>query len=247
MNFTAKSVVSLFALSLLSACQTGPAAAASGAEDAALVRSWGGLRTVLREGHDEGRVALADVIGPDSIALGSLAGLAGEITVVDGEVHLAEVEGGDPALGLRVREVEGGDLATILALADVPVWTEHELGIVEDNAALEGMVLEAAKAEGLDVSQPFPFRVEGKAAMIDVHVLNQSCPIAQPDGPAPWRFAGSGEKVVLVGFYAENGAGVLTHHGQKTHIHVVLPERNASGHVDGLAFGAGAHLMLPKL
>jgi len=246
MKLATQSLLSLLGLSLLSACQAGTVGSGGGAEDAALVRSWGGLRMVLREGHSEGRVALVDVIGPDSFALGSLAGLAGEITVVDGDVNLAEVKGGDPALGLRVRGVEEGDLATILALSDVPLWTEQKLGMVEDNATLEDMVLEAAKAEGIDVSQPFPFRVEGTAAMIDVHVLNQSCPIAQPDGPAPWRFAGSGEPVVLVGFFAENGAGVLTHHGQKTHIHVVLPERNASGHVDGIAFGAGARLMLPQ-
>jgi hypothetical protein len=246
MNFSTKPLLFLSLLALASSCQVAPSGSGASGE-AALVRSWGGLREVLREGRSEGRVELVDVIGPDSIALGSLAGLAGEITVVDGVVHLAGVEGGDPAGGLWVRSARAGDEATILALSDVPVWSESPLPGVADNAALEALVLARASAAGLDVSQPFPFRIEGVAASLDVHVLNSSCPIAQPEGPKPWRFAGEREVVTLVGFYAKDGAGRLTHHGQKTHIHVVLPGQEASGHVDAIALEPGAQLALPAL
>lgn len=50
---------------------------------------------------------------------------------------------------------------------------------------------------------------------------------------------------VLVGFYSSQHHGIFTHHGSDTHVHVVLAEENASGHVDGVTVGRGARLRLP--
>jgi acetamidase/formamidase len=102
-----------------------------------------------------------------------------------------------------------------------------------------------AAAHDIDVTRPFPFRVEGVASTLRLHVLNHSCPIAEPDGPKPWRFFGEGETTVLVGFYAENSAGRLTHHGQETHTHALLPGRDISGHLDEVALLSGARVYLP--
>jgi len=228
------------------AAKTPPTPGARHADRAApVVEHWGAMREVLRDGHTEGRVDLAEVLGPHTVAVGASAGLAAEITVVAETVHLAEVVDPDSAEGLRVRAPAAGEQATLLVLADVHAWSEHPLSAVSDLAELETSVRAIAAANGIDVNEPFPFRVEGLARDLRLHVLNHSCPIADPDGPKPWRFAGKGETAVLVGFYAKDSAGRLTHHGQKTHTHALVAERDISGHLDEVALTPGARLFLP--
>ncbi len=210
-----------------------------------VVEHWGAMRDVLRDGRTEGRIELAEVLGPQTFAVGASAGLAAEITVVAGTAHMAEVVDPDSAAGLRLRAPAAGEQATLLLLANVAAWSEHPLPALSDLAALEASLRTIAVANDIDVSRPFPFRVEGVASAVALHVLDHSCPIANPDGPRPWRFAGEDQSAVLVGFYAADSSGRLTHHGQETHTHAVLPEREISGHLDGVTFAPGASLYLP--
>jgi len=234
-------------LLLLAACAASPGNGDDANVEAQgpVVRHWGEMRTVLRQGRTEGRVRLADVVGPDTLALGALEGLAAEITVVDGTVHLAEVVDAAAEDGSRARSATAADRAALLVAADVPAWSDEPLGPVADLHELEERVGELAAARGLG-REPFPFRVEGRAHTVRLHVLNGSCPIAHPDGPPPWRFGGADEATVLVGFHAEGMGGVLTHHGQATHTHAVLTERGVSGHLDDVSFPTGARLFLPR-
>lgn len=205
------------------------------------VNHWGEMRVVLREGRTEGRVALSEVIGANTIALGAMEALTGEITVLDGVTHVTEVDR-STTTGVVTRGVAHGDRATLLVAAQVDEWSQHELGAVPDLATLEERIRSLA---GTIASAPMPFRVEGTAARLGLHVLDGSCPIANPDGPSPWRYVGEEEPTTLVGFYAENSAGVLTHHGQATHIHAILAQREISGHLDDVSFLEGARLYLP--
>ncbi len=242
----------LIASILMAACQStsdeGGHAETSSLQESTgsrMVQYWGGMRDVLRNGNTQGRVKLADVVGPGTIAVGALEGLGAEITIIDGETQLAEVNFSDLSKGLRVRSHTADDKATLLVLADVPHWTEQTLDPASDISALEAAIRSLALAQGLDVTQPFPFRIEGIATELHLHVLNHSCPIANPEGPAPWRFEGTGIPVTLVGFLAHDAAGVLTHHGQSSHIHAVLKGREVSGHVDAIQFDRPTRLYLP--
>lgn len=204
------------------------------------------MREVLRDGRTEGRVDLAQVLGPDTFAVGATTGLAAEITVLAGTTHLAEVVDPDSPQGLRVRPPVAGEQATLLILADVPEWSEHTLPALSDLAELEASVRATAALNDIDVTQPFPFRVEGRASSLHLHVLNHSCPVADPDGPPPWRFVGEEQSAVLIGFHAEDSAGRLTHHGQNAHTHALLPDRDIAGHLDQVSLAPGAHLFLPS-
>ncbi|MFT7679268.1 MAG: hypothetical protein ACI8QC_003269 [Planctomycetota bacterium] len=203
------------------------------------------MREVLRDGHTEGRVELNGLVGPHTIAVGAMAGLAAEITIDRGHADLAEVLDAQAADGLLIRHPQPGEEAALLLLANVPEWTQHRLPAVPDLASLERAVCEAAQAVGIDTSGPVPFRVEGIAKQLQLHVLDHSCPIADPDGPAPWTYKGSGDAVVLVGFYAENAGGVLTHHGQSSHVHAIVPAQHVSGHLDALSMMPTGILFLP--
>jgi hypothetical protein len=51
------------------------------------VATWGTMREVMHDGRTEGRVRLGDAAAaPDAIGLGALAGLSGEIVILDGAV-----------------------------------------------------------------------------------------------------------------------------------------------------------------
>ena len=208
------------------------------------MRHWGEMRLVLRDGRTEGRVDLDDALGPNTYAVGALEGLAAEITVLGGVAQLAEVLDSASPDGLHTRAVIDGDRATLLIAADVAEWNQHSIEGVANLDELETRIGLIAAAEGIE-SVPFPFRVEGTASRLDLHVLDHSCPIAHPDGPSPWRFSGEDEPATLVGFYAKDAGGILTHHGQATHTHAVLPQRGISGHLDEVSFASGARLYLP--
>lgn len=209
------------------------------------VRGWGTMREVLREGDTRGRVPLVAVVEDHTWGVGALEGLEGEITIVDGEVSIAQVVDGELVLrGLRKR-----DEASLLVLAEVSAWHEDSLPQVRGLRDLETVLEGRVRLAGLDPGlTPVPVHVEGTFERLSLHVLDGSCPVARPDGPPPWRWEGGGARGGLVGVYAEGQGGVMTHHGQRLHLHAVVVDpdgRVLSGHVDDVALGEGSSLFLP--
>ena len=67
------------------------------------VRGWGTMREVLREGDTRGRVPLVAVVEDHTWGVGALEDLEGEITIVDGEVSIAQVVDGEhEQAGMRI-------------------------------------------------------------------------------------------------------------------------------------------------
>lgn len=186
----------------MAACSTPPRVAAPE------VQTWGTMREVLRQGHSEGRVLLAELGRRNQIGVGALAGLAGEVTIVDGRVLVATadgpVEAGAAPTPNAVRGTIEGEQASLLVLAEVNHW---------DAIALP----DCASYEELEVS------------------IAGACPIATPDGSAPWRYAGAGGEVELIGFYVEGAAGQLTHHNHSSHLHAIAEGGQLMGHLDEIA------------
>jgi len=210
--------------------------------DMPTIQTWGTMREVLRDGKSEERITLAKQPSAHTIAVGALAGLAGEITVLNGVVHVARFDNGE----LNSIPTRNGARATLLVMAEVPAWREQILPVLADFSSVEQAVRTAALKADIDVTQPFPFVIEGLAADLNLHVIAGACPIATPDGPSPGRFTDQDRTVTLVGFYAENQAGRMTHHNRSSHVHVIVAGANISGHLDEVSFTAGARLRLPE-
>jgi len=208
------------------------------------LQQWGQLRDVMREGETFRRVRLSQAARPGTWGVGALEELAGEVTVLDGVVSIAEVRDG----ALHVRSATSREFATLLVLADAEGWAERE--VVAARAPDVDVVLDAAlRALGFDPqSKPVAIRLEGEFDALDLHVIAGNCPIANPDGAAPWRWSGAGARGTLVGVFAPGRAGDLTHHTHPFHLHalVTTPEgRTISGHVDEVAFAEGVRLLAP--
>lgn len=215
------------------------------------VRQYGSMREVLREGDSRPRVALREVVGPRTIAIGALAGLEGEITVLDGRAWVARPAGS--ALTVSGPAPDPEDYAALLTAAEVPAWTEETFGTTSASGRDPDQAIEfGARGSGLDTTKPFPFTVTGDFTTLDIHVINGACIIANPDLPPehqPWRWSAGGVPVraTIVGFYAPDAAGVMTHHGTAIHAHAII-ERDGeviTGHVERFAMPARGTIGFP--
>ncbi len=213
----------------------------------ARLRSWGEVRDVLRDGKTQARVNLSKVVRKGIWGVGALADLEGEITVLDGKASLAIVKDGE----LTHRTLSNRDAATLLVLAEVRAWDEQpmiEARTLEDLERVIASAVERSVFRG--VNSPVPVRIEGALDELAIHVINHSCPKANPQGPKPWRWKGPVEQATLVGIFGEGLGGKLTHHGQRVHLHAVFESEDGqrlSGHVDAVSLGEGVRLYLPAM
>ena len=212
------------------------------------VRAWGTLRDALRDGHTQARVDVADIASSGLVAIGAVADLDGEISIIDGTCYVSRVRDGTIQTD-RSTQVK----ATILFGADVREWKTLEITRAVAPADFEAFVTKCAEDAGIDTAEPFPFLVEGELLAMKVHVLAGECPIrariqgvSMTSPPVHREF----EKVRgrLVGIHASGGGGVITHHGSATHVHAVLTDGEVmTGHCESVGIAEGAVLRLPAV
>lgn len=187
---------------------------------------------------------------PNAIAIGAMEGLAGEVTIYDGNVWVATPSGETIVVTGPLPRTDAN--ATLLTLAYVNAWTETPITEQAEGAALEALIKRAATAQGLDTSKPFPFAIKGNLQTLDLHVINGYCPHATDpatQSAQPWQWSSeTPSEVVIVGFYAENAAGLMTHHGTNVHAHAILDVDGTTitGHIDHVIVEPGMTLRLPE-
>lgn len=212
------------------------------------VQWWGHFQRLLHKGDAGAKVQLADLpAGPGVYALGALAELRGEVMIWNGRVLVSRGERDDGG----TERARGGDAATLLALSTVPSWQTVPVPRDMDQPAFEHWLLEKANEIGVDVERPFAFAVRGPLLDLKWHVLNGKAGAgghgAHRMGHAANRsFTAARGDGLLLGFYGAAALeGVITHPGEKFHVHWASPDFARSGHVDGYGVAAGAQLLLP--
>ncbi len=233
---------------LLSALMIGAFSAAAWAAAAAYQVEWKGLLRDTHAGDVSGKVSLAELPrSPRLYAVGPAADLSGEVTVVDGRLHLARVEHG----AVKTSTDYQGQ-ASFLVWATVPAWQDAvRLGTAASSQAdLEKLVEAKARSAGMDPDSPFPFLLRGTVKKVDYHVLKpteaRGGHAASPGhADSALNLQANGERVTIIGFYSKKHEGVFTHRGSYAHLHVLLPNGD-SGHIDELQVGPDVELLLPR-
>ncbi len=204
------------------------------------------MRETLRMGQTQPRVTFEEVTTtPHSFAVGALPNLEGEITILDGNIWVATA---DSKSATTFKPDHQYLSATLLTVAHVEHWDEYELPDIPLEDAIESVALHTST---INSEEPFPFLIHGDASSLQMHVINGYCPVASPDLAEefkPWRMRiDSRTTVTVVGFYAKNQEGVMTHHGSHLHIHCLIENDGAvaTGHVDSITMKKGATLFLP--
>lgn len=215
----------------------------------AAVQQFGAMMPVMREGHTEARVKLAECATQHAIAVGAIEGLDGEITVIDGAAWVSRVRNG--GIVTTGPEVVPTDRATLLTATRVDRWYATRLEASVSAMELEAAIERIARDHGLDTSRPLPFMIEGDATSLEMHVINGYCPQSSDEvaaGREPWRpTLTKPSRVVIVGFLAKNSEGIMTHHGTSIHAHGLLTVngQRVTGHIDSIAIAAGAQIKVP--
>jgi len=211
----------------------------------------GNFQRMMHTGDTGGQIVLSALSQqPGSWGLGATAGLKGEIVQVDGRLLVSP---GSDATG-RVRAPQVDEQAVFFAGARVQEWRDVAVPRNMDAAAFEAFVQEQAKGLGLAPDQPFVFRVEGRFPHLLWHVVTgEKGPGGShaAQGHANQRsdmrlFRQPGASGQLVGVYSGAALeGVVSHPGERFHLHFADSGATVSGHVDRYSVAAGAVLKLP--
>ena len=239
------------------ACAVCGVAALSGfaneSADGALVQ-FGTMHEAIGQQQHQGRVALNTLVNqPHFFGVAALEKLQGEITVFDSDVTVTGVT----AQG-TLAPVPGDDLeATLLVGAYVSAWTERTLEGDTPPADFDNVIRDAAARANVDVSQPFVFTLEGEFSDVRMHVINGACPmharlknIELPKEQTPFEGEFQSVRGRVVGIYASDAVGKLTHPATSTHVHLIFKDegsgQTATGHVEEIGLAKGAVLKLPR-
>ncbi|MBT9457947.1 MAG: acetolactate decarboxylase [Burkholderiaceae bacterium] len=217
---------------------------------AAELQHHGHFKRMMHTGDTVGQVALAELpAGRGHWGVGALAGLRGELVMLDGRLLVSR--GADPSG--RVSEARSGEQAVLWAGAPVEAWQDQRLEAPLDLAQMEVVLRERVRAQGRDPALPFVFLIEGRMAALRWHVVTgEASTHVKHSGHANTKsgmhvFDEPGTQDLLVGIYSGSALeGVVSHPGERLHLHFVSDDRTRSGHVDALQLVAGAVLRLPK-
>jgi acetolactate decarboxylase len=140
--------------------------------------------------------------------------------------------------------------AAMLVYSYVAGWHKVEKKVlVSGTEELQKLIEKMAKENGLDSSQPFVFRIEGKAKELNYHIIDWK------DGEAHTmdnhkQFATAKKEkeqdVLLLGFYSDRHHSIFTHHSTNVHVHVLNKSNGTAGHLDNLELDGKITIYLSK-
>lgn len=210
------------------------------------VNAYGNFTHMLAVQVAPRNVALQPMQGHQYLyGLGALQGLQGEITIIDGNVLISHGATSDG----HTRRVTLKDNATILATASVKSWIPIAIPANLKRLSFEKFVLEVASKYGIPIDAPFPFIVTGEIKDLHWHVVNGINLFSKKAGSLAHKknFEVTNIHGNLIGFYSgKQFEGVISHPGERFHLHFADENFIHAGHVDDCTIGTNATLFLPK-
>lgn len=218
---------------------------------------YGSMHETIGQQQHEGRVSLREVAqGAQFYGVGALEGLQGEITFLGGVPTATRF---DVENGLMAIDTTTDDLkATLLVGAYVPYWTELVVERTVQPEAFDEYIAKAAEASGIDTTKPFVFAIDGIFMDIRLHVINGACPLHARLKKAeiskekiPYELEQPEIFGTIVGVYASDAVGKLTHPDTATHNHLLFFDIDSgdpvTGHVEKVGISAASVLYLPAV
>lgn len=215
----------------------------------------GKMHEAIGKQQHQGRVQLSELVKrPHFFAVAALEGLAGEVTIHNGTLTVTSIDSDGqlkPVTNASHRK------ATMLVGAYIPSWTRQKVAKKISPKDFDQFIADTASAAGIDTTNAFVFTVEGEFSDVSLHVINGACPIharmKEIDLPKDKRpFAREYKKIqgTLVGVFAKDSVGNLTHPATWTHAHILFKDRETdkqvTGHIERIGLLEGSVVMLPK-
>ena len=180
---------------------------------------------------------------PHLYALGPLAHLQGEITVLDGQVFVSTLKAGRAIVAIdpKVKSV-------FLVYASVPAWRSINL----PTSVLTEKDLATFLGTQVPANTRSAFLVQATALEARYHIQNYAGKAAdlthEAHDKAKVFYDIANTPVELVGFFTncEGDGGSFVHMGQTTHIHLISGDRKQMGHLESIKLAPGGKLLLPQ-
>lgn len=209
------------------------------------VKVMGALKNVMMKGDLSAYINLDTLNKTNLYGLGPIAGLKGEILILNGQVFSSE-----KTANQVFSQTNKVSKAAMLVYSRVEKWREFSIQTtLTDFTKLENMVESTAKANGYDTSIPFAFKIELTPQAADYHIIdwNEGIPHTMANHKQ-FAFSGSIEnkKVLLLGFYSDHHHSVFTHHTTNVHIHIMDTENQTVGHLDNIKANGSITIFLPE-
>lgn len=134
--------------------------------------------------------------------------------------------------------------------AEVDAWQSMTIEHAIRFEDLDREIAVLAASVGMSLDERFPFLLEGEFEDLRWHVIDGSLlegggTSHQDHLAASVRTGRQRASATLVGFFSATDQGVFTHMGSRTHIHCLLSDPLATGHVDGVVIPAGTTVKFP--
>lgn len=209
------------------------------------VKVAGTMKNIMIKGDLSAHLNLDTVNKTNLYGLGPVAGLKGEIIVLDGKVFTTALNGKQ----LENNENKVSD-AAMLVYSYVPNWKAITIdAAISDYAELESVIEKTAAAEGIDAGKPFPFKIAGTTEKATYHIIDWKKGVDHTmDNHKKFAFAGImvNQKVTMLGFYSKHHQSIFTHHTTFMHVHIMDDRTKNVGHLDQLQLKGPFILYLPE-
>lgn len=215
----------------------------------------GEMHAAIGMGQHQGRVDLTRVVARTHFyGVGALEGLRGEITILDSTPIITGVTQDGRPLSMESANAE----ATMLLGQSVTSWVDIDLTGEVAHEQFEETVGTWAASKDIDVSKPFVFVIEGEFKDVWLHVINGACPVHArmkqleiEKQSQPFELKAMAVDGTLVGVYATDSVGKLTHPATRVHAHLIYtdPEtgERVTGHIERVGLAGNSVLKLPNL
>ncbi len=195
------------------------------------VKVAGAMRMIMMDGDFTAHIDLDSLDKKNLYAIGPVAGLKGELMVLDGKVYSTAKNG--QHLENRQNKISG---AAMLVYSYVPRWKRVRVSAtIEHYQDLESLLVSTAKSQGLDLSVPFAFKLEAIPQRATYHVMDWQDGVVHSMANHK-QFAYNGtiqeKNTTFLGFYSDHHHSIFTHHSTNMHVHVLEEGTNIVGHLE---------------
>ncbi len=208
------------------------------------VKVSGAMKNIMMQGDLSAHINLDTLNKTHLFALGPVAGLKGEIIILDGKIFSTELQ--EKQLLNQQNKISQ---AAMLVYSHIEKWKPVRSKVKINNyAELEKLVETTAIANGYDTEIPFAFKIETTPEKANYHVIDwKEGAMHTMENHKQFSYAGQvNTPLVLVGFYSKHHQSIFTHHTTYMHIHLLEEKTKTVGHLDDIQLNGQITIYLPE-
>lgn len=209
------------------------------------VKVAGAMKNIMVKGDLSAYLNLDTINKTNLYGIGPVAGLKGEIMVVDGKIYTTAITGNQ----LEHHESKVSE-AAMLVYSYIPKWKPITINaVISSYAELEVFVEKTAGANGFNTDKPFAFKLIATPEKVNYHVIDwEKGTTHTMDNHKQFAYVGklANSTVTMLGFYSKHHQSIFTHHTSFMHVHIMDQKSKTIGHLDELLLSGLFTVYLPE-